>query len=72
MDTVYFLFGTDTVRIYNEQGFDALKKAIADGCAWGSFAFDHDSTPTDLLNAFSEFGEFTEIERDEFDELVGN
>jgi hypothetical protein len=74
MDTIYFLFGSKTVKAYNEGGFEALKQAIADFADndWNAVAFDHDMTPNALLDAFRGFEDYTEIEYDEFNELVGN
>jgi hypothetical protein len=72
MDTIFFLFGSETVKAYDDHGFDALKEAIAEGHDWCAVAFDHDMTPNDLLDAFKGHEEYTEIEYDEFNELVGN
>jgi len=72
MDTIFFLFGSDTVKAYVDGGFENLKKVIAEGHDWTAVAFDHDMTPNDLLDAFKGHEDYTEIQYDEFNELVGN
>jgi hypothetical protein len=72
METIYYLFGLGVVSAYETGGFEALKLAIANGETYSLVAYDDDMSPSELLEAFIGYEAFTEIEGDEFDELVGN
>lgn len=67
----YFLFGSEAVDIYNEEGIDALIDAIEDDNL-GCDTFEHilsETLPCDLLDAFQGWDDYAVITKEEFDRI---
>jgi hypothetical protein len=68
---IFYLFGTECVETYEQEGFEKLLNQIEEGKNnWRVFIFDEDTDPSELLEAYTGFDRFTEIEKEEFDTII--
>lgn len=63
----YFLFGSDAVRIYLEDGIETLL-ATPDNC-FGLFEWTESSTPEQLLDAADGWFDWCSITEEDFNQL---
>lgn len=67
----FYLFGSQAVRMYDDEGFDSLLQHVTTGGEYGVFVFEYGVTETgELLGHYDGWDGYTTITEEEFNILV--
>jgi hypothetical protein len=71
MKTVYFIFSKEASEMITEEGIESFMEALEEGddLSFALYEFTPDTNPAEFLHSFKDWGEYSVITKEEFNEM---